>query len=107
MVAVAPRTELRPFIQDRLYVKRVPKGWAIDAAGSVDYDAPDDWTVSFVQSLDDAVGLARSEGFEPVLATPLIRRFVPYSLEAHIPAWVATTPPPKLVPMVSRDLAAV
>jgi hypothetical protein len=41
-------------------VKRVPKGWAIDGDGQVDDESPDNCTVSFVQSPDVGVGLARS-----------------------------------------------
>ena len=68
IVAVAPQPELRTYMQDRIYVKRTASGWTVQPDGSPDYTAPDDWSIDFVQTVDDVnsgVAMARSEGFEP------------------------------------------
>jgi hypothetical protein len=65
-------------MQDRVYIKREPSGWAITSDGLADYDSPDDLTIGFLESPEDnGVGLARSEGIEHVLPTPIVRRWAP------------------------------
>jgi hypothetical protein len=69
IVAVTPIPELRLFMQDRIYIRRKPSGWQIGPEG-VDYDAPDDWTITFTASPSETgseveVGMASLEGFEP------------------------------------------
>jgi hypothetical protein len=85
IVAVAPKAELRPYMQKRLYVQRKPTGWAINPDGQADYESPDDWSITFTEvsevSANVGVEVARSEGFERVIPTPIVRRWAPYSIE--------------------------
>lgn len=50
IVAVIPIPELRLFMQERIYVRRKPAGWQIGSEG-VDYDSPNDWSITFTASL--------------------------------------------------------
>lgn len=65
IVAVAPKPELRLFMRDRVYIKRVPRGWAFNRDGAPDYEHPDDWDIEFVEATEESVSMASLEGFEP------------------------------------------
>jgi hypothetical protein len=48
IAAVAPKPELRLFMRDRVYIKRVPTGWPLNRDGSIDRERPDDWDIEFI-----------------------------------------------------------